>query len=157
MRPVFLASRMGLDPLLEKKAGSVQSLRAAWTKGWDDCLSIGMPPAEIALVAEHLKQPQSLSWLAGCLKRDVAAKPKRGASVSALLMQIDDSSYSLSDWMKAIEILMAHVARQHRPVALSRLIGYVACSAELAASSQPERPLPEVVGDLLDQHGLAQE
>lgn len=71
----------------------------------------------------------------------------------ALLEQVDESDFSLSDWMEALIVLNQWLEERSLYLPTNDNIGYVSCAAASAGAGAHLSHLPSLVADLLEQYG----
>lgn len=74
--------------------------------------------------------------------------------VEALLQLVDDSPYSLAQWIDAFIVLEQWLEAQRRCASIQEQLGYVHCSAAAAGSGASLTTLDAVVREMLDAHGF---
>jgi len=70
----------------------------------------------------------------------------------ALLEAVDESTYSLREWLEALILLSQWLQRHHLHLSIQNQLSYVSCAA---ASGATLSDLPILVHDFLDQYGCA--
>ena len=71
----------------------------------------------------------------------------------ALLEQVDESDFSLRDWMEALLVLNQWLEERGLNLPISDNIGYVSCAVASAGTGAHLSHLPSLVADLLEQYG----
>ncbi len=72
----------------------------------------------------------------------------------ALRQRVDESAFSLADWLASLEQVLTLLADAGRGSPPSAMLGYVHCSAEFVASQRIGESLPDIVAEMLDQYGF---
>lgn len=85
--------------------------------------------------------------LAEQFKDEVPALEKR------LLQEVDESSFSLSDWLDSLDILYYWLNQRALVLSLHEGLGYVSCAAKSVGNSSSLVHLPSLVYDFLEQYG----
>lgn len=80
-----------------------------------------------------------------------------GIPFDRLADAVDDSSYSLADWLLTYATLSAHLTTREHTASFTRKLGYLVCTAELANRNPLRLPLPEVLEEMLAEFGFAAE
>lgn len=71
----------------------------------------------------------------------------------ALLEQVDESDFSLRDWMEALIVLNQWLEERSLNLPTNDNIGYVSCAVASAGAGAHLSHLPSLVRDLLEQYG----
>ncbi len=71
----------------------------------------------------------------------------------ALLEQVDESAFSLRDWMEALIVLNQWLQERSLNLPINDNIGYVSCAVASAGAGAHLSHLPSLVHDLLEQYG----
>lgn len=109
----------------------------------------------VALVKEigidsFLKQfadsPARLAWVEACLSEQ--------QSVCALLDAVDDSPYSLRQWVDAFIVVGQWMDARGLRAGFQDQLGYVHCACEAAGAGANLTPLAALVSEMLDSYGF---
>lgn len=90
--------------------------------------------------------PARLAWLEACL-------PDRG-SVRALLDVVDESAYSLRQWVDAFMVVGQWLHARGLRASFQDQLGYVSCACEAAGAGANLTTLTAIVSEMLDEHGF---
>ena len=71
----------------------------------------------------------------------------------ALFEKVDESDFSLVDWVDSLNALYHWLERGGLTLTLQDGLGYVSCAAKSVGSSSTLNHLPSLVHDFLDQYG----
>jgi hypothetical protein len=71
----------------------------------------------------------------------------------ALLEEVDESDFSLHDWMEALLVLNQWLEERGLNLPIRDNIGYVSCAVASAGTGAHLSHLPSLVADLLEQYG----
>jgi hypothetical protein len=71
----------------------------------------------------------------------------------ALLEEVDESDFSLRDWMEALLVLNQWLEERSLNLPISDNVGYVSCAVASAGTGAHFSHLPNLVADLLEQYG----
>jgi hypothetical protein len=71
----------------------------------------------------------------------------------ALLEEVDESDFSLCDWMEALLVLNQWLEERSLKLPISDNVGYVSCAVASAGTGANLSHLPSLVADLLEQYG----
>jgi len=99
------------------------------------------------LYREFANSPASLSYLEANFG-DADAE-----FCSAFLDSVDESAFSLREWVNALMVLAQWLDSHSAELSLEDQIGYVSCAAEIASGSATWIDLPELVEEMLADHG----
>lgn len=70
-----------------------------------------------------------------------------------LLTYVDDSDFSLLDWMEALKLLGHWLDAHDQSMELEDQLGYVSCAVEAAGADARMEHLPSLVSDMLHRYG----
>jgi len=93
--------------------------------------------------------PSVLAWL--------EANFAQGANqelILPLLGDVDESAYSLREWIDAFLVMAEWLDKNGLTASLEDQIGFLCCASGAAGSSANLTALPELVIDLLDSYGF---
>jgi hypothetical protein len=90
--------------------------------------------------------PARLAWLEAYLSRPSAARP--------VLAAVDDSTFSLGQWIDAFIQLEQWLEAQGRRASFDDQLGYVHCACEAAGNGANLTTLAAVVAEMLDDYGF---
>jgi len=148
-----------LQALVDLHASRTGQPAAAWSRAlaplpglvllghlsWDDARRLADSAAEPAHLQDIL-----LDW-AGDDDR------AEGTPWDRLAAAVDHSNYGLSSWLETYAGLSAWLTAHNRTASYRRKLGYLVCTSELASRSPIRLPLIEVLGDMLDEFGFAED
>lgn len=132
----------GVAALAEKRAEGTMALKQAWQHALQKLLSTGITLEQVELLAAQCSSPQEAMRLSMGLDGGQAG-------YQCLMAAIDDSVYSLRDWVKALDVLHQWLGRNPRRTNLEHKLGYIHC----CSVSEPGRPLSEIVTLMLEEYG----
>ena len=90
--------------------------------------------------------PARLAWVEANL-----TDPER---VRALLERVDESPYSLSNWIDAFIVVRQWLDARGLQAAFQNQLGYVDCGCEAAGAGANLTLLPDLVREMLDSYGF---
>ena len=70
-----------------------------------------------------------------------------------LLQEVDESSFSLADWLDALGVLYKWLDKDGLVLLPEHGLGYVSCAAKSVSSNSTYIHLPSLVQDFLEQYG----
>ena len=100
------------------------------TKCWDEFAD---SPSVLAYLDAHFKGAEDLQ--------------------RALLEEVDESDFSLRDWIEALLVLNQWLEERSLNLPFNDNIGYVSCAGASAGAGAHLSHLPSLVADLLEQYG----
>lgn len=140
-----------IERAIEAKAGGARSIAAAWRHAAQLLRSAGVSEQECAALVAAFSRPGALATLARCWAADGAGA--RGGLLASLAARADESTFSLAEWLAALEALADWLEAHRRAAPLSKMAGYVECSAELAGR-HPGASLAEAVAEMARLYGF---
>jgi hypothetical protein len=90
--------------------------------------------------------PAALAYLEAHFKGEAALQ-------HLLLEEVDDSHFSLQQWVEALIVLQQWLGARGLELPLKDSIGYVSCAAAAAGAGASLSHLPSMVDDLLEAYG----
>jgi hypothetical protein len=87
------------------------------------------------------------------LAADQFGGAQREALREDLVQQVDESSFSLRQWLEALLTLQAWLAARRLRLPLEEQLGYIGCAAEAAGSGAALSDLPSLVTEMLADYG----
>jgi len=75
------------------------------------------------------------------------------ALAEKLLQEVDESSFTLRDWLESLVILYQWLDERGYTLSPMKGLGYVSCAAKSAGSSPGWNHLPSVVSGFLEDYG----
>lgn len=136
---------------IDRKVDGIVSLQMAWRRSCSSALAAGCLPEQLVELARHFESPRSLDMLVGLCGR---FEEPIEACFEKLRQRVDESAFSLGDWLAALEAVLSELGKTSRVAAPSVAIGFVHCTAEFVAGQRMGAPLREVVEEMLDQYGF---
>jgi len=79
---------------------------------------------------------------------------KQSGDAQELFERVDGSTYSMTDWLEAIECFHDWQSAQGQATVLKILLGYIECCAESAQNTPNEPSLNGTVIEMLEQYGF---
>ena len=73
--------------------------------------------------------------------------------LKTLLREVDDSPFTLTDWLQSLIVLHDWLDAKQLTVPLEEGIGYISCAAKSVGDSAMLTHLPSLVDDFLNQYG----
>ncbi|MCZ6672553.1 MAG: hypothetical protein O7C75_06400 [Verrucomicrobia bacterium] len=102
---------------------------------------------------EHLAaaalSPRQLLVLA-----EYAGKQPGKSDFSMLMERVDDSSYSITDWLVAMEAFHDWISSHGKSTSLDMLLGYIACCTDADPNASTVSALRDLVITMLEQFGF---
>lgn len=134
-----------LSILANELGGAMQSLRTSWALAIQRMGSTALPDDEVERLARLSPDPASLSDLAGLLGADAVEH------LGMLKEAVDESAYSLKEWVYSLNILFHWAARHGKEARFKHMLGYIHCCTQTDTS----RPLADIVEGMLDEYGYS--
>jgi hypothetical protein len=99
-----------------------------------------------SFLKQFADSPAQLAWVEAYLAdRD---------SVHALLEAVDESPYSLRQWVDAFVVLGQWLDARNSRASFQDQLGYLGCACEAAGAGANLTPLSVVVSEMLDDYGF---
>ncbi|MFP4259935.1 MAG: hypothetical protein ACLFS1_02540 [Opitutales bacterium] len=92
--------------------------------------------------------PTLVAWVEGHLAEH------GGAFLDTLVEAVDESPFSLRQWVEALVVMGEWLHSHRRQASLEDQIGYVSCAAASASHCPNEESLPDLVGEMLANYGF---
>lgn len=99
-----------------------------------------------SLKADFLDSPERFAWGEAYLSDQTA--------VQALFDAVDDSPYSLSQWIDAFVLLGRWMDARGLRSPFQDQLGYVTCACEAAGAGASLTTLPATVSEMLEEYGF---
>ena len=128
--------------------------RGAWAAALSALGPLGLPETIGSTLAGACQTPAQLQRIAGLLAARTDDPGAPSARAGSLLRAVDESIASLPEWIAGLEVLLDHLARQHRETSLEMASGFLGCCCEAMASGAAYTDLARVVREMLDTHGF---
>ena len=74
--------------------------------------------------------------------------------VQEIFEEVDESPFSLVQWFQSFEVIEAWLSNRRERARVVDQLGYVSCAGWTVATSFAETTLPEVVSEMLTEHGF---
>lgn len=130
--------------LAKKRSGGSRAVAAQWELALTRLVSTGPGDDDAKNIFHAARSPSQLSRLAAMLGGG------EGRALRGLIASCDESAHSLSDWLDALDVLLAWLDERHIRVTAVRAAGYVSCSSQAA----PGESLPSTVKRMLEDYGF---
>lgn len=143
-----------ISSLAKKKSIELNQPEALWNVPISKLMSLVDTPGIIAPILENLtmaaKSPRQLNVISDYIARS----PTADKELKLLFERVDESPYSLTDWLESIETFHDWVASSGKTTELEMLLGYVSCCTEATPNSPSEVGLSSTVSAMLKQYGF---
>lgn len=136
---------------IESKVSGIVSQRLMWQQAAAKAQGAGCSDEVLARLVDGFASARSLDLLAQLSRRYSESLDEFSRS---LVQRVDESAFSLADWLNSLERILVLLADVGRVAPPSTMLGYVHCAAEFVASQRIGEPLPEVVEEMLEQYGF---
>ena len=70
-----------------------------------------------------------------------------------LLREVDESNFSLNDWVESLTVLNRWLDTKGLTLSSANCLGYVSCAAESVGDHSSLNHLPSIVSEFLEQYG----
>lgn len=140
-----------IDRAIEAKASGIRSLAGSWRNAIELLRSAGAGDVDCLALLDAFSRPSALATLARCWGLGPERAP--GGWVASLAARADESAFPIRDWLAGLEKVAERLEADRRTAPLATIVGYVECSAELAAR-QPGASLPDAVSEMVQLYGF---
>lgn len=130
-----------------------------WSEALQQCEALSaaavLNERAFTMLADAAQSPRQLDILAEMLQKHQQDNPEANLGFSLIAKHVDDSPYSLADWVESLEFFHDWLAQSSRPSpGLGALLGYLECCAQAGSSAPPGYPLQSLLEDMLARYGL---
>ena len=133
-----------ITEIARQKAGGSPSSEALWRHALDSFPDLFEPG--LRLLLDGLHSPDATRMLG----RFIAREPDPATSVRQFLREVDESSESLEEWLKAFEVFAFFIeSTAHRP-SLTNATGYLHCCAAASGTGTSYSTFPLAVETMLE-------
>jgi hypothetical protein len=146
-----------MDPissLAKKKSVELNQPEALWSVPISKIMGLADKRGIMAPILEKLtlaaKSPRQLNVISDYIGRS----PTADNELKLLFERVDESPYSLTDWLESIETFHDWNASSGQTTELEMLLGYISCCTEATPNSQTEVGLNSTVTAMLKQYGF---
>lgn len=106
---------------------------------------------KIALNSKNIKV---FNLLAKYLYQSAKTQPDSSRGVTALFRQVDDSVYSLKEWIEAIDFFHDEIEKKGQKTDFLTLLGYLRCCALSPENKTRKRNFCELISEMLGDYGF---
>lgn len=129
---------------------------------WKESLQFARSSLSVAVLDDRQFEKlalnsQSISafnLLAKYLYQSAKTQPDSSRGVTALFQQVDDSIYSLKEWIEAIAFFHEEVEKRGQKTDFLTLLGYLRCCALSPENKTRKRSFCELISEMLDDYGF---
>ena len=129
---------------------------------WKESLQFARSSLSIAVlndrqfekIALNSKDVAQFNLLAKYLYQSSKAQPDSSKGVSALFQQVDDSIYSLKEWIEAISFFHQEIEKQGQKTDFLTMLGYLRCCALSPENKTRKRSFCELISEMLNDYGF---
>ncbi len=105
--------------------------------------------SELSKIAKASSTPQSFNTITKLIYRFTRSNPNGHQAVSVLFNSVDNSQYSLSEWIEAIEFFSNWLDERERRTPWPTLLGYLSCCSESPENKDIKHNLTLLLKDML--------
>jgi hypothetical protein len=129
---------------------------------WKESLSFARSSLSVAVLSDDrlLKLAHAsvciehFNTLARYLYQSAKAQPDSGLGTQAFFDAVDESRYSLQDWIEAIHLFDQWLKNQKLQSNFMVMLGYLRCSAESTLNDGLKLTLATILSEMLQTHGF---
>jgi hypothetical protein len=141
-----------LQDWIEERSGGIRSIQIAWAQAISIAQGSGWTSEAILEIGSRFERPGSLIKL--CESAGSSESHIDGTVLSRIRKQVDDSIYSTSEWIRALETLLQFLIREGRSSKLEVQLGYLACSGEYLSTAGSLLSFEQGVSEFLADFGF---
>lgn len=105
-------------------------------------------------IALNSQSIAAFNLLAKYLYQSAKTQPDSSKGVTALFQQVDDSVYSLKEWIEAIAFFHEEIEKRGQKTDFITLLGYLRCCALSPENKTRKRNFCELISEMLDDYGF---
>lgn len=146
-----------MDPissLAKKKSVELNQPEALWRVPISKVMGLaekqGITAPTLVRLTQAARSPRQLTVISDYIAR----APTVDKELKLLFDRVDESPYSLPDWLESIETFHDWIAKSGKITDLEILLGYVSCCTEATSNSPAEVGLSNTVSAMLKQYGF---
>ena len=141
-----------LEEWVAERSSGIRSMQVAWTHAISIAANAGWTSEAILGLACDLRHPSSLIKL--CESEALEASSSEESVLRRLEKRADESSFSIHEWIRALETLLQFLIRENRSSKLEVQLDYLACSGEYLSSSGSPFLFEQGVMEFLSEFGF---
>jgi len=116
--------------------------------------SMALAEPDFSTLACACAIPNQFSLMAEAFYEHGKENPSSRTGFELLVEQVDDSPFSLAEWVAACEQLYGWLGHNDRQGAFSTVLGYLQCTAEYVSTTFPHEKFDDLVAEMLDAYGF---
>jgi hypothetical protein len=141
-----------LQEWILERSGGIRSMQIAWERAILVAESAGWSAETVVGIGENLERPASFVKL--CESVALEGEIAGDTVLRKIETRANNSNYSTSDWVRALETLLQFLIRENRSSKLEVQLGFLACSGEYLSSSESPFSFEEGVSGFLAEYGF---
>ena len=139
--------------LAEKTVYSAERWKKAFSEASFQAESAGLNSEQREQLALSCPSPEHYIQIVRLLERYAWSSQSEGIGWHLLLESVDDSDYSLRDWVEALVSFSEYIEEKDGVADLNTMLGYLNCCCE-ADGGSVSLPLIHVLNEMLKQYGF---
>lgn len=148
-----------LEGLAKRQAEICDGTEQAWYAALTECVEcnecLKLSQDDFLLLLEYVKTPTSLAhffrfWCDQCMGSDESTR----FLFSKLIEHVDESAFSLSEWLDAISVFYQWLKRKNAKTDFIEALGYIECCCEQSQGDLSHASLPASVDHSLESFGF---
>ncbi len=152
-----LYSRGLVKKVLEVVISSKDSNKDLWSKSIESARNTihtrDMSDDELIKIAMGSADPISFNTVIKLIYRFTRTNPNGHQGVECFFNSVDESPYSLSQWIEAIEFFSHWLDENKRTTPWPTLLGYLSCCTESPENKNIKHNLKHLLKDMLETYG----
>ena len=116
--------------------------------------SAALDGTDFSTLADACAIPSQFSLMAEALCEHGKENPSSRSGFELLVDQVDESPFSLGEWVAACERIYNWLGDNDRQGAFATILGYLQCTAEYVSTTFPHEKFDDLVAEMLDAYGF---
>ena len=110
---------------------------------------------DLIILIDSCDSPEKLNLMSKIIYNYSKTHASNKKAINLLFKHVDDSIYTLKDWIDAIEVFCKHHFINDIKVNFIKMLGYIFCCNDFSEEKKFQQLLPELVKEMLDKYGYA--
>lgn len=146
-----------MKKVLQAVINSKESERDLWSKSIESARSTihtrDMSDEELIKIAMNSNCAASFNVVIKLIYRFTRSNPNGHMGVECFFNAVDDSPYSLAQWIEAIKYFSKWLDENQRTTPWPTLLGYLSCCSESPENKNIKHNLKHLLKDMLETYG----
>lgn len=138
-----------IERIARSRAGGTISLRQAWRVILTGLATTGLSARQIERLAQACDGLEEARMLVDWLRYRPVDSPNARELYQLFIDHVDQSDFTLRDWVLAVSVMKAWFQEQRRETTLEMALGYIHCCAMAGKQGR----LADITQSMLDEYG----